>query len=405
MNATKRPTLLVLDDDSSLAETIASLATQVGFDSVVTTIATDFKRELDAREPDVIVLDLQMPGMDGVEVLRYLSQRRCRSQVLLVSGIDIRTLRSAAQYGEMSKLPMLGYLQKPFSPEEFVARLSSANNERVGFTSEDLEEAVDRGELTVYFQPTVRFFADQSWVVDSVEALLRWNHPSRGCITPGSFIHLAAEPTLMRKITDLVLLESIQHIRNCDIRGLDLGLRVNVPTGLMNDLSVPDHIQRLLTEYELEPERLTLEISETASLTISPEMIDILTRFRVQGVGLALDDFGVGYSSLTLLARLPFNEMKIDTDLGRHIRESAEARIMIAALIDLAHNLNLTAIVEGVEDRESADIVAEMGGDRAQGYFISSPVPAGEIDEALGSHGSRRVTDEPSDGALGGMQA
>jgi EAL domain-containing protein (putative c-di-GMP-specific phosphodiesterase class I) len=135
----------------------------------------------------------------------------------------------------------------------------------------------------------------------------------------------------------------------------------------------------MLLEQAVDPEALALEITETGMLEQTPDAFDILTRLRIKNIGLAIDDFGIGYSSLTQLFRMPFNEMKIDRSLVGRIIESKEASIMVDALVSLAHKLNLTVCAEGVENQATLDELGRFGADFAQGYFISTPVPPAEL--------------------------
>jgi EAL domain-containing protein (putative c-di-GMP-specific phosphodiesterase class I) len=184
---------------------------------------------------------------------------------------------------------------------------------------------------------------------------------------------------LSRAMTDFVLQRGIEQLKGWQAQKLRLGLRVNVSATLIADVGFPDRLERLLVAQSVDPNSLALEITETTMLEQTPEAFDILTRLRIKEIGLAIDDFGTGYSSLTQLFRMPFNEMKIDRSLVSRISESKEASIMVDALIALAHKLNLMACAEGVEDRATLEALGRFGADFAQGYYVSTPVPAAEI--------------------------
>lgn len=377
------PTLLVLDDDEGIAAIIGEIGTKAGFVSDITSDIDGFKRVLRQHTPDVIALDLQMPELDGVEVLRMLGDESCEAGIFLVSGMDDRTLSAAEKFGTSIGLRMLGTLQKPFSPEELLHRLRAAKSLGQALTAVDLDCAIHNGELVIYYQPTLRRFADNTWDIDTVEALVRWEHPERGVLTPESFLRLGETSGLVRQMTDVVLQRSLEQLRAWKARGLDFGLRVNIPALLISDVDFPDRLETLLAEHNIDPSLLTLEVTETATLEKHPDTIDILTRLRVKEVNLALDDFGVGYSSLTQLFQLPFNEMKVDTELGKQIPHSAEVRAIVETLIDLAHKLNLKACIEGIESEEALDFVASVGCDSAQGYLISVPIPASDVESVV----------------------
>jgi EAL domain-containing protein (putative c-di-GMP-specific phosphodiesterase class I) len=377
--AQREPVLLALDDEESIVETLGAIGVRAGF---CTRTATSSER-LDAlvadAKPDVIVLDLHMPGDDGVTVLRRLADMRCPAKIILLTGMDERTIAAAEQYGVRRRLSIFGALQKPVDPDELLAELERAHAAIRPLSAADLEKAIDEGELTVHYQPVIRHFADDTWDVTAVEALLRWNHPIRGLLTPDSFVSMGEAHGLSRAMTDFVLQRGIEQLKGWEAQRLHLDLRVNIAATLISDIAFPDRLETMLIAQSIDPRSLSLEITETAMLAQTPDAFDILTRLRIKTIGLAIDDFGIGYSSLTQLFRMPFNEMKIDRSLVSRITESNEASIMVDALIGLAHKLNLSVCAEGVEDRTTLEMLAKFGADSAQGYFVSAPVPAAEI--------------------------
>ncbi|HVJ29770.1 MAG TPA: EAL domain-containing protein, partial [Gammaproteobacteria bacterium] len=172
---------------------------------------------------------------------------------------------------------------------------------------------------------------------------------------------------------------ALRQVREWQEQGLRLTCAVNLPPSLITDLSFPDSVAALLAENRVDGRQLVLEITETATIQNPTVTMAILTRLRVKGIGLALDDFGTGYSSLTQLFEMPFSELKIDKSLVMNVPNKREANTMIASLVELGHNLGLKICAEGVESRAALDMLATMGCDRCQGYFISRAVPASEI--------------------------
>jgi EAL domain-containing protein (putative c-di-GMP-specific phosphodiesterase class I) len=377
------PVLLALDDDQEIVDTICAIGARAGFRTVPATSATRLRDVVADASPDVIILDLQMPGEDGVSALRHLADVKCTSKIFLVTGMDERTIASAEQYGLRRGLAVFGTLQKPFDPDELFARLEKAHAAIRPLTAADLEQAIEQEELVVHYQPIIRRFADNTWDIAAVEALLRWNHPVRGLLTPDSFVSMGEAHGLSRAMTDFVLQRGIEQLKGWEAQRLRIGLRVNIAATLISDIGFPDRLETMLIEQSLDAESLALEITETAMLEQTPQAFDILTRLRIKNIGLAIDDFGIGYSSLTQLFRMPFNEMKIDRSLVAKIIESKEASIMVDALVSLAHKLNLTVCAEGVENRATLDALARFGCDLAQGYFVSQPVPAAEIPKII----------------------
>ena len=381
--AEREPVLLALDDDRDIAETLCEIATRAGFRAIASTEPARLRELVAAARPDVIILDLQMPGEDGVSALRYLADTHSTAKIFLVTGMDERTIAAAEQYGLRRGLGVLGTLQKPFEPDELLARLERAHAAIRPLTAKDLELAIDNGELVVHYQPIIQRFADNSWDVCAVEALLRWNHPIRGLLTPDSFVSMGEAHGLSRAMTDFVLQRGIEQLKGWQALRLRIGLRVNIAATLISDVLFPDRLETMLVEQSLDPDLLALEITETAMLEQTPDAFDILTRLRIKNIGLAIDDFGIGYSSLTQLFRMPFNEMKIDRSLVGRIVEAKEASIMVDALVSLAHKLNLTVCAEGVENLATLEALGRFGCDFAQGYYISTPVPAAEIPKII----------------------
>jgi EAL domain-containing protein (putative c-di-GMP-specific phosphodiesterase class I)/FixJ family two-component response regulator len=374
----KPPLLVALDDDEAIVEIVAVVGRLAGFDIVTSTRALAFREALVCK-PDVVVLDLQMPEMDGIQMLRELAEKGCDAAIVLLSGMDERTIAAAEQYATGKGLRIAGSLQKPFMPEDLLDKLAAAGAAAQPLTPLDLERAIEADELTVVYQPTIRRFADGSWDIATMEALLRWAHPTRGMLTPEQFIGMGESHGLSRAMTDFVIQRGVEQLKGWQAMRLNVGLRVNVAATLIADIDFPDRLESILAAHDLEPSALTLEITETAMLDNDPETLDILTRLRIKDINLAIDDFGIGYSSLTQLFRMPFNEMKIDKSLTLRVPESKEASIMVEALVQLAHKLNLSVCAEGVESEEALAFLASVACDSAQGFFISRPVPPQDV--------------------------
>ncbi len=378
--------LLVLDDDVELGELIGELGRRAGFDTAVTHDAASFNEELGRAAPDLIVLDLQMPDTDGIEILRDLAAGGTAAGILLVSGMDNRTIAGAEHFGRNAGLKILGTLQKPFTPELMLSKLSSAHEATRRLTSEDLSRAILQGELVLRYQPVVRRLRSGAWHAESVEALLRWDHPALGLLVPPQFLSLidSDRGELMKQLTDFVFESGIQQLRVWQAEGFHIGLRVNVAAGLIADAGFPDRLEALLNEHETDPELLTLEIREVADLGLSSKGTDILTRLRLKSIKLALDDFGAPGSALNAWHSLPFGELKIDRSLTTELTHADGASIVMGGLVDIAHRLDMACCAVGVETPEQLKLLDDLGCDLAQGFYIGAPLPAAKLPQALG---------------------
>jgi EAL domain-containing protein (putative c-di-GMP-specific phosphodiesterase class I) len=375
----ERNLVLAVDDEVDFLELIVQVGEGVGCDVITADSASAFRDQLSRRHPSLILLDLQMPGMDGIEALRYLGRIGTDAGILLASGMDQRVLVSARQLGDSLGLKMLGTLQKPAMLEDIEALLVKHVEPGERITVDDLRRAIEEHELIVHYQPKV-VRSQKDWQVRSAEALVRWRHPRLGLLAPGEFLPMAEQSGLIVGVTDFVLTDAIRQIGHWRTRGLELGAAVNLSPRLVQDLEFPDRLGLILREFDASAEQLTLEVTEAASLDDPELVMDIFTRLRVRGVGLSLDDFGIGTSSLTQLYKMPFSEVKIDRMLIGEIPTGRAAATVVRAIIDLAHNLSLSVCAEGVESSPVFEMLDQAGCDALQGEFIAHAMPANEIE-------------------------
>jgi EAL domain-containing protein (putative c-di-GMP-specific phosphodiesterase class I) len=380
--------LLVIDDQQELCDFIVEVARRLGYETVAVTEADAFRRAYLDFNPTIVVLDLQMSGFDGIELLRYLGTQGARAQVLVASGMDQRVLSTADQVGRAQGLNMLGALQKPMMLADLEAVLRKCMKPSVGVTAADLEQALTNHQIQVYYQPKARH-VDGQWIVEGVEALARWQHPQRGFIPPPVFISIAEASGQIRQLTEQVVEQSIQQAAQWHAAGLPLQVAINLSPRLLNDRSFPDLAASLAARHGVSPHFLSFEVTETAAMSDPDTTMDVLTRLRVKNFGLSIDDFGTGYSSLKQLYLMPFSELKIDISFVRDVCHRDEARVMVETMVLLAHKLGLTACAEGVETQEALDFLAQACCDRAQGYLIGKPMPGAQLPASVAAWNSK----------------
>lgn len=244
----------------------------------------------------------------------------------------------------------------------------------------ELRRAIADNELELYYQPMKDL---KTGSICGAEALTRWPHPEHGFISPSEFIP-AAEQTGV--ICDLTLWALNSALRQCAIwqENENFSVSVNVSARDLLDPNLPDLVQRSINTWSIDPNRLTLEITETAMMQDRRNTLDVLNRLSSIGLSLSIDDFGSGYSSLTYLQKLPVNELKIDKDFVVDMEKNESNAIIVRTLVDLGHNFNLKVTAEGVATQEVYNLLERMGCDVAQGYFIARPMPAEEFEAQLG---------------------
>ena len=244
----------------------------------------------------------------------------------------------------------------------------------------ELREAIQSDQLSLYYQPQIDH---RSQRVSGLEALVRWNHPSRGLLAPDQFIPLAEDAGLIAPLTHWVLKTALAQLVALQNKGYDLTMAVNLSARNLHDMELPASILALLAESGVAPPDLILEITESAVMTNPNDGLTILTQLDRMGVTLAIDDFGTGYSSLAYLKRLPVDELKIDKSFVTDMEENDNDAVIVRSTIDLAHNLGLKVTAEGVETRGAWDLLEILGCDNSQGYFMGKPMPAEKLEAWL----------------------
>ena len=374
--------LLVVDDDRELLALIAEIGRRCGFTVVTADSSESFRRALAQERPSLVTLDLQMSEMDGVEALRHLATAGCSAEILLLSGMDNKVLATARQFGLSLGLRMLDSVQKPARLSELEALLTKHNGEHAPLTAAEFQRALNEYELVLHYQPILQR-VEAGWAVSTVEALVRWQHPLRGLLQPAEFLPLIERENLMTELTDFVLTEALRQVGHWHTHNLQVGLAVNLAARTVADLNFPDRLADVLREYGVPAPYLCFEVTEAASVGDPQLVMDNFARLRLRGVELALDDFGVGTSSVTQLYKMPYSCLKIDHGLIGEMQDSQQARTLVSALIELGHKLSLSVCAEGVESQLAFDRLERLGCDRLQGDFICKPVTAKEAEAFL----------------------
>ncbi|MBA2466982.1 MAG: EAL domain-containing protein [Sphingomonas sp.] len=242
---------------------------------------------------------------------------------------------------------------------------------------EGFERALINNRLHMVYQPKVRM---RDGALTRVEALVRWDDPEFGLVAPSRFVPLAEKHGLIEELTQWGLRTTLRQWLTWRDAGIDTCIAFNISALSLEQLDFPDLVERMCRALEVPTDRLVLELTESATQPLI-KLMDTLTRFRIKGIGLAIDDFGAGYSSLMQLRQLPFTEVKIDRFFVSDAVTSKDSRLIVTAIVDLAHGLGLNVTAEGVETREQLRLLAELGCDVVQGYLISHPLePAGLAD-------------------------
>lgn len=382
-DATIKPgRLLVLDDEPDVAATICMMAATASFETDHTDNTHDFFARLISWQPTHIAVDLKLADIDGIDVIHALAESGCNATLIIVSGLGDRILESSARAAVENGLRFAGTLAKPFSrsgllnlltaevPQQVSAQLPLPTTRQLPVTAERLATALQAKALVADYQPKISCGSGR---LIGYECLARWPQPDGGNIPPDAFIGVAEQTGQIHELTRQIYEYALANVPEAGCYD-PCRVALNLSPLNLSDPSFPAWLVDKCSQYGIAPSRVILEMTETASLDNPLALLEDLTRFRIKGFHLSIDDFGVGYSSLVQLARLPFSELKIDQMFVRTLSTSEESRKIVTAVLGLGKSLGLNVVAEGVEDAPALSFLQEAGCDAAQGFHIARPM-------------------------------
>jgi EAL domain-containing protein (putative c-di-GMP-specific phosphodiesterase class I)/DNA-binding NarL/FixJ family response regulator len=396
--------MLVVEDDAFQRQLIVKMLASLGAVNLIE--AGDGKQALavlrasGSNPVDLVICDLNMPEMDGLEFLRHLSLESHQPEVVIASSLDDKLLSSAYRMAKMYGIRLLGTMQKPGSliqlgdllsrHKQAEKKLQPPNAAKI-FSIEEILQGLSENQFEPFFQPKVDLKSGQ---LVGAEALARWMHPEFGIIGPYAFIELLEQHKQIDKLTFLMLKKSAEACREFHKKGHILTVSVNLSLTSLNDVSLADQIVKIVQQAMVDPHYIVLEITETAAMTNSGHALENLTRLCMHGFVLSIDDYGTGYSSMQQLTRIAFGELKIDQSFVKDCDQNEALFIVVESSIDMAHKLQVKSVAEGVESQQDWDMLQRMGCDTAQGYYISKPLAQQDFANFMASY--KTVTQIPA---------
>ncbi|MFT4564881.1 MAG: EAL domain-containing protein (putative c-di-GMP-specific phosphodiesterase class I)/AmiR [Gammaproteobacteria bacterium] len=377
--------VLVVDDDSTTRSVIVMMLRKLGIDIIWQAVdgiqALDVLQVEKGRDNplDLVICDIEMPDLDGIEFMRIASEQGLAKSLLLLSGKSESILRGATLIAKEYGLMLVGALQKPptmsmlsdaLTKHKDLAKLKPLK-QTTKFSKEDLLAGLDKGQFEPFFQPKVNI---KSGDVSGCEALARWRNPELGILPPSMFIDELERYGLMDRLTWAVINQAVQWCKHWRMQGWGLSVSVNLSMSSLEDTRLSDRISDAVKAIGLVPEDLILEITESLAMTNIAYSMETLVRLRMKGFGLSIDDFGTGYSSLQQLERVPYTELKIDRGFVDGASKDPRLRAVLESGNSIAHKLGLSSVAEGVENVEDWQCIRDAGSDLAQGYFIARPM-------------------------------
>ncbi len=382
---------LVVDDDAFSRRTAVAVLRKLGASTLIEAAdgGTALRHVASRGVPfDLIICDLKMPEVDGIETLRLLAGSQSAALVLLVSRADQRIIRSAAEMVLGFGIQRLRTVGKPITAQklrdvfggQFGLGASPSSDDpaapQFAFTQKEMRQALFRNEFVPYFQPKVNLRTRR---ITGAEALVRWHHPRHGTLAPASFLLAAQEFGLLYDMSCCMLAMAAARCVLWRRSGIDLNVSINLPVSALASRDAPRQLQQIVERQGLMPEFVIFEVTEDGLLNNQSIARENLTRLRLMGFGLSIDDFGTGYASVQQLLQAPFNEMKIDQSFVRAALNDEESAVALASSIALARNLGLSVVGEGVTGPEHWTLLLKAGCDLAQGYHIARPMPGSAL--------------------------
>ena len=380
----------IVDDDILIGNLLKTLTEHLFNDISIFQQSSLFLKET-LNDEDIVILDLMMPEVDGIEVIRHLATCYSKITLVLISGYDKGILHSAETLAKSYGLKVAGNFTKPINTSKLLHLLESVNQPQQQAyqpksivsadrsylpTEADLLKAINEDKLELYYQPQILMATKALY---GVEALVRWRHPEHGLIYPDNFIPLSERTGLIEQLTEKVLNIACLQSYKWQEAGYKIKISVNVSAQNITGLTLPEQLHSLIDQYQIDPSMLVLEVTESALMGNISTSLDILTRLRMKGFPLSIDDFGTGFSSLSHLHKIPFTELKVDQSFIFDLIEDSDSYAIVETCVMLGHKLDMEIVAEGVENEAIWDALLAMNCDIAQGYFISKPIPAGEF--------------------------
>lgn len=395
MSLAKDLTVLVVEDHDFQRRTMARMLRSLGVQEVLE--AGDGRQALEllrgTAHLDLVVCDLDMPEMDGMEFIRHLGETERAVSVVISSAKERALLDSVEKMARAYGVHLLGTLEKPVNLlglKDLLARYEPPKSKVVyasisapSFSLEQILHGLQQKQFEPFFQPKVELATGR---VVGAEALARWCHPEHGLVAPYAFIALLEQSENIDELTFAMLASAADACRAWRESGLDMAVSVNLSLVSLIDTMLADRITQVVRAAGLDPRHMMLEITETAAMTEVAHALENLTRLRMRGFGLSIDDYGTGYASMQQLTRIPFTELKIDQGFVTGCVTNKATRAIVESSLGMARSMGIKSVAEGVETQADWDAMKVAGCDVAQGYFIAKPMDSSTFLEFCATH-------------------
>ena len=393
--------LLVVDDNIVQRMQVVALCRELGVDMIYEAASGAEALELLSLlvlPPDMAIIDLEMPVMDGVELIEQLKERGLSIPLIVASSREVVLINTVETMARNLGIRVVAGIRKPLQRESLAAAFESWNGQLADpgvianrapqepISAHDLAEAIESGAIAVHYQPKVDM---AEGTVRGVEALARWMHPTLGEIRPDRFVALAEREGLIHGLTMAVLGQAFGVAARWNAGGLRLSMAVNLSPRLLEGPTLVRELAALLERHGLEARQIVLEITESSVVDCMGVALGVLARLRLKGFGLSIDDYGTGFSSMQQLARIPFTELKVDRAFVHGAHQRTNLRVILQSALDMSRQLGLETVAEGIETPADWQLLRDSGCGVGQGFLIAPAMPAEELPDWIGRHEAR----------------
>jgi EAL domain-containing protein (putative c-di-GMP-specific phosphodiesterase class I)/CheY-like chemotaxis protein len=337
------------------------------------------------RKPAIIIADLEMPGMDGIELIQQLAEKYSDIALIVASGVDRKLLDTLGSMVEACNMTFLGAFAKPLNGHALIksllgykpsTRLGRVTSQPTQVNPGDLKRAIRSGHIVPFYQPKISLVSGK---VVGYEALARWRDPVKGIIPPAAFIDVATECGLLKELTNNMMDSILADMTAWNRLELFPQVSINISVTLLEDRNFANNLIRSLSNANIDPKKIMLEITESALMKDHAVALASIGRLKLKGFGFSIDDYGTGFSSMQQLSRIAFTELKIDKSFVNSAIGNQHMAQLLGSAIDMGRKLGLVTVAEGVETIEELTLLKQLGCHQLQGFLFSKPMPVGDV--------------------------
>lgn len=382
--------VLIVEDSPCQAEYLSTLCRSFGISELVTAENGLVALELiDKTEVsfDILICDLEMPDLDGIELIQLLAHRHTSSSLIVVSSREQSLISAVELMAVTEGIDVLGSIRKPVSADALEALIKNFRGQAVlktkgsagqslALTTQELKQGLEQHQFVLHYQPKLVM---DNGMLHGLEALVRFRHPERGLLYPGDFIELCEQNGLIDQLSFEVISMALQQLVAWNQQGFTPKVSVNLSGRSFSNNAFTHDVIKLLSQAAIAPADLIFEVTETVVIDNIGGALAFLSRLRLHGFGLSIDDYGTGYSSVKQLSQIPFTELKMDRSLIDGIASKSHLQVIFESTLSMCNKLGIALVAEGIEKAKDWDYLRLAGCHVAQGYYISPAMPSHEI--------------------------